>query len=209
MTKILIADHHPIVRHGIHSFLCSDNSSYSIIGEVTHGDELISALKQKNPCLLLLEINMPGIDGFQILKDIKNKFPKTKIVVFSSFPDKLYAHHCINSGARGYINKTTASEEFRDIISSIMTGKIFSHPSLKIKKQDTGGNQQKKSLLQKLSSRETEVLHLLVAGKRNKDIAIGLNINEKTVSTYKSRLLKKLKVKNVAELITHVSAILP
>lgn len=209
MTKILIADHHPIIRHGIQNFLCSDKNGYSIIGEVSHGDHLISALKQKNPCLLLLEINMPGITGFQILKDIKNKFPKTKIVVFSSFPDKLYAHHCINSGACGYVNKATASEEFKKIISLVMSGKIYSHPSLKIMKQDETNSRQKPDLLQKLSSRETEVLNLLMSGKRNKDIAIHLNINEKTVSTYKSRLLKKLKIKNVAELINHVNAIFP
>lgn len=207
MTKIVIADHHPITRFGIISHLCMEGNQYSVIGEVAHGNKLMDVIKKKKPCLLLMELNMPGIEGFQILKDINHDFPKTKIIVFSSYPDEIYAHHCIRSGASGYINKTTTAKEFEKIISSVMRGKTYIPKSLQSNKKTRKEGELRKNLFQKLSSRETEVLNLLLTGKRNKDIAIDLNINEKTVSTYKSRLLKKLEIQNLAELINHINAI--
>lgn len=207
MTKIVIADHHPITRFGIKSHLCVGKNPYSVIGEVAHGNKLMSIIKKKKPCLLLLELNMPGIDGFQILKDISRDFPKTKIIVFSSYPDEIYAHHCITSGASGYVNKTTETKDFERIIASVMAGKIYISKTLEKTENTSIESEKNKNLYQKLSSRETEVLNLLLTGKRNKDIAIHLNINEKTVSTYKSRLLKKLEIQNLAELINHINAI--
>lgn len=205
MNKIIIADHHPITRIGIRDELHEANNRYRVIGEVSHGDALLSTLRREHPALLILELNMPGINGFQILRDIKNEFPDLKIVIFSSYPSEIYATHCINSGASGYIHKTTAPKEFSSIVKKIMEDKIFIN---KKRINDTNASWRKKVESHiKLSARETEVLNLLLEGHRNKDIARELEINEKTVSTYKSRLLKKLNLNNLAELINHSNAL--
>jgi|SRR5690554_76290 len=205
MVQIVLADHHPLTRIGIKDQILQANSSYSVIGEVAHGDKLLPTLKQKRPNLLVLELSMPGIDGFQILRDIKIKFPEIKIVVFSSYPDEIYAQHCINSGAHGYVHKTTSSKDFSKIIKSIVNGDTYINK--KSKNPNNDGLETIKDRYKKLSIRETEVLNLLLQGHRNKDIAMLLDINEKTVSTYKSRLLKKLKVNNLAKLINHTKAL--
>src|SRR5690554_2383623 len=207
MVQIVLADHHPLTRIGIKDQILQANSSYSVIGEVAHGDKLLPTLKQKRPNLLDLELSMPGIDGFQILRDIKSKFPELKIVVFSSYPDEIYAQHCINSGAQGYVHKTTSSKEFSKIIKSIVNGETYINKKIKKKNPENAALETIKDRYKKLSIRETEVLNLLLQGHRNKDIAVLLDINEKTVSTYKSRLLKKLKVNNLAKLINHTKAL--
>lgn len=201
MTNIIIADHHPITRLGIKSHFARDKKKYRIIDEVSNGKKLYNILRKKSVCLLVLEIGMPGINGFHSLKKIKKQFPKTHIIVFSSFPDEIYAHHCLAHGASGYINKTSELEDFSEMISKILNRKNYPN------KIDNLEEQESDNIFYKLSARETEVLNLLLKGKRNKDIAVLLNINEKTVSTYKSRLLKKLQVKNLADLIKYMDAI--
>lgn len=207
MKKIVLADHHPLTRIGIKDQLLQANSNYSIIGEVSHGDKLLGTLKQKRPHLLVLELNMPGINGFQVLRDIKTKFPEIKIVIFSSYPVEIYALHCINSGANGYVHKTTSSKDFSKIVKSVISGETYINKKINKNSLKKEGLETIKDRYKKLSIRETEVLNLLLEGHRNKDIALQLDINEKTVSTYKSRLLKKLKVNNLAKLINHTNAL--
>lgn len=204
MIKVLLADPHPITRYGIKSHLYNSQKKFTIIDEVSHGKELLPALKQNDPCVLLLELKMPGISGFQVLKNITKKFPDTKVIVFSSFPDELYAQHCINSGACGYIHKTVGIENFLEKILSFIEEEVSSSKNAS---STTTKDGTKQSVYKLLSARETEVLKYLLDGKRNKDIALELNINEKTVSTYKTRLLNKLSVKNIPELILHINSL--
>lgn len=204
MIKVLLADPHPITRYGIKSHLYNSQKKFTIVDEISHGKELLPSLKLNNPCVVLLELKMPGISGFQVLKNITKNFPKTKVIVFSSFPHELYAHHCINSGACGYIHKTAEIENFSKKILSFIEDEV-SYP--KNASFTTIKDGTKKSVYRLLSARETEVLKYLLDGKRNKDIALKLNINEKTVSTYKTRLLNKLSVKNIPELILHINSL--
>lgn len=205
MIKVVIADHHPLTRLGIKKHLQSGKGSFSVVGEVAHGDELLTLLKKKKPKVLILELDMPGVHGFSLLKDIKQDFDDLQIIIFSSFPEAIYAHHCIDSGACGYIPKTTSTKDFLKIVKLILSGKKYLNG--KIQKSTGGKARRSKQSFGKLSSRETEVLNLLLEGKRNKDIALRLDINEKTVSTYKSRLLKKMGIQNLADLINHTNAL--
>lgn len=203
MKKVVIADHHPVTRHGIRNLLPPEE--FKITGEVSHGDQLLETLKKRKPCILILELNMPGIKGFRILKEIKKQFPKTKTVIFSSFPQKIYALHCIKAGASGYFHKTTSSRNFSSFIKKISDGKIL----IEKEEIDIENPKNQKAALTPctLSARETEVLNFLLEGHRNKEIAQMLKINEKTVSTYKSRLMKKLNLDNLAALINHSDAL--
>ncbi len=201
MSTILIADHHPITREGIKSLL-TDQNELNVIGNVTNGNDLIKSLRIHSPEVLVIEIDLPDINGITALRTIKTEFPRIRILVFSCHPEEMYALSAIKAGASGYLSKTASTESLYNAIQQVARGGIYLNKNItdKINSGATNGN----GLIakfKKLSTREMEVLNLLSNGKRNKDIAEALDINEKTVSTYKTRLLKKLKVDNLADLI--------
>lgn len=207
MSTILIADHHPITREGISS-LFSKNGDIEILGNVTSGAEMFKFLKNKIPDVLVMEIDLPQINGITALRTIKTDFPGTKILVFSCHPEEMYALSSIKAGASGYLSKTVSTDVLQQAIQQVARGGIYLNKNISDK--INAGVSQSSNLISKfkrLSTRETEVLNMLATGKRNKDIADALDINEKTVSTYKTRLLKKLKVDNLADLI-HQSRLL-
>lgn len=207
MNSVLIADHHPITREGINSLL-SKNDDLEIIGNVTTGNELFKFLKNKIPDVLIMEIDLPQINGITALRTIKSEFPGTKMLIFSCHPEEMYALSAIKAGASGFLSKTVSTEHLQAAIQQVARGGIYLNKNI-TDKINSGMSQSNNliSKFKKLSTRESEVLNLLSAGKRNKDIAEALDINEKTVSTYKTRLLKKLKVDNLADLI-HQSRLL-
>ncbi|MHA6279640.1 response regulator transcription factor [Salinimicrobium sp. CAU 1759] len=201
MTKILIADHHPITRMGISSLL-EKEGVYEVVGKVTNGKDLFRALKSKNPDVLILEIDLPDINGITALRTIKSENPGTKILILSCHPEEMYALNAIKAGAAAYLSKTASTEILSEAVHQVARGGIYLNKEIseKINSGTTRSNNLV-SRYKKLSTREIEVLNLLSTGKRNKDIAEALDINEKTVSTYKTRLLKKLRVDNLADLI--------
>jgi len=202
MKKIIIADHHPVTRKGISCMLKKKKDEFSILAKVNNGEELYKSLQDHNPDILIMEIDMPQINGINALRSIKESFPQTRVLIFSTHPEEIYALRSIKSGAAGYVPKTASTKVFLDALGKIAKGGIFLNEELTSTFTSRNvGESSAISRYKKLSSREIEVLNLLSRGKRNKDIANALNINEKTVSTYKTRLLKKLKVDNLADLI--------
>ena len=201
MKKVVIADHHPIVRKGISCILKND-VNLSIVGIVDNGSDLYKNLEEHKPDILIMEIDMPHTNGFYELRNIKEKFPETSVLIFSVHPEEIYALRSIKLGAAGYLPKTATHKTFLEAIELIREGGIFINEELNSAFTNRNiGEINAISRYKKLSSREIEVLNLLSNGKRNKDIATALGINEKTVSTYKTRLLKKLKADNLADLI--------
>ncbi|WP_203294219.1 response regulator [Luteirhabdus pelagi] len=202
MKKIVIADHHPITRKGIACMLKKNTDDYAIVAKANNGEELYNSLQEHSPDILIMEIDMPQINGINALRSIKDSFPQTRVIIFSTHPEEIYALRSIKSGAAGYIPKTASSKVFMKALKKVAKGGIFLNEELTSTFTSRNvGESSAISRYKKLSSREIEVLNLLSRGKRNKDIANALNINEKTVSTYKTRLLKKLKVDNLADLI--------
>ena len=201
MSTILIADHHPITRVGITSLL-SQNEDLEVVGNVTNGQELFKFLKNKIPDVLIMEIDLPEINGITALRTIKTQFPGTKMLIFSCHPEEMYAISAIKAGASGYLSKTVSTDSLQQAIQQVARGGIYLNKNItdKINSGVSPGSNLI-SKFKKLSTREAEVLNMLSTGKRNKEIAEALDINEKTVSTYKTRLLKKLKVDNLADLI--------
>lgn len=201
MKKVIIADHHPVTRKGIEELLEKTNE-FTIVSKVSRGSELLESLEKFQPDILILELDIPEINGFHALRSIREEFPKVRIAIFSSHPEEIYALRSVKSGAAGYISKTVPEREFIAAIKRIATGGMFLNPELMDAFNNKAVNDNSiMGRYKKLSAREIEVLNLLSNGKRNKDIATLLEINEKTVSTYKTRLLKKLKVSSLAELI--------
>ncbi len=183
--------------------MLQNNPALQVTGRVGSGTQLFNHLDREAPDVLILELDLPQINGINAIRRIKQEYPEVKTLIFSSHPEEMYALSAIKAGAAGYISKHTDNETLEKAIYQVARGGIYLNR--KITERLNSGISRGKSLItkfKKLSTRETEVLNLLSSGKRNKDIAEALDINEKTVSTYKTRLLKKLKVDNVADLIT-------
>ncbi len=201
MKSIFIADHHPVTRKGIACML-KKSKNFTIVGKANNGSELYKNLRLSTPDILIMEIDLPDVNGINALRSIKSEFPEMRVLIFSTHPEEIYALRSIKSGAAGYVPKTASTKLFLKALKQIGKGGIFLNEELT--STFTSRNVAETNAIsryKKLSSREVEVLNLLSSGKRNKDIANALNINEKTVSTYKTRLLKKLKVDNLADLI--------
>lgn len=202
MSTVLIADHHPVVHQGIR-YTLRNNPALEVVGNVHSGMELYGFLSERQPDVLIIEIDLPEINGINALRTIKTDYKKVKILVYTGHPEEVYALSAIKAGAAGYISKMAKLDELEKAIYQVARGGIYLNK--KITDKLNAGISPGRNLIakfKKLSTRESEVLNLISAGKRNKDIAEALSINEKTVSTYKTRLLKKLQVDNVADLIT-------
>jgi two-component system invasion response regulator UvrY len=200
MIKVLVADPHIIVHKGIKAVF-RNSTEISIVGKVTNDEDLYAFLDDNLVDIVIMELDFSAVDGLSILKKIKNEYPAVRALIFTGQPEEVYAISSLKAGASAYLNKSVPSSYIRDAILKISSGGVYITNQLaqSIAFDETTGNPRR--LFKKLSMREVEVLKLLSSGKRNKEIAFELDINEKTVSTYRSRIMKKLKVRNLVELI--------
>ncbi|HBU79025.1 MAG TPA: DNA-binding response regulator [Muricauda sp.] len=206
MIKVLIADNHPIVRLGIRQVL-ETSSDIEVIADVSTTEELFKTLKDVNPDVVILEMDIPEINGIATLRKMKLEFPDIKTLMYSGQSEDVYALSTIRAGAFGYLSKTADLEYIISAVKKVSEGNMFITNELAQRLAFDEGTQKPRRFFRKLSSREVEVLKLLASGKRNKEVAEGLNLNEKTVSTYKARLMKKLNVDNLVDLLQQAKAL--
>ena len=206
MINVLIADNHPIVRHGIKKVLETrdDMKVQSAVGTTT---ELFQALAETTPDVLLLEMDIPEINGIATLRKMKQHYPDVKVLIYSGQSEDVYALSTIRAGASGYLSKTAEQGALTTAIEKVSRGGMFITNELAQRLAFDEGTQKPRRFFRKLSTREVEVLKMLANGKRNKEVAMGLNLNEKTVSTYKARLMKKLNVDNMVDLLQQAKAL--
>lgn len=206
MITVLIADSHPIVRLGIKQVLASA-SGFEVIGDVSSTTELFTTLEKVSPDVVMLEMDIPEINGIATLRKIKQEFPSTKVLMYSGQSEDVYALSTIRAGAYGYLSKTADVDYIISAIKKVAEGNMFITNELAQRLAFDEGTQKPRRFFRKLSTREVEVLKLLASGKRNKEVAEGLNLNEKTVSTYKARLMRKLNVDNLVDLLQQAKAL--
>ncbi|MEO0572108.1 MAG: response regulator transcription factor [Bacteroidota bacterium] len=206
MITVLIADSHPIVRLGIKQVLASA-SGFEVIGDVSSTSELFATLEKVTPDVVMLEMDIPEINGIATLRKIKQEFPSTKVLMYSGQSEDVYALSTIRAGAFGYLSKTADVDYIISAIKKVAEGNMFITNELAQRLAFDEGTQKPRRFFRKLSTREVEVLKLLASGKRNKEVAEGLNLNEKTVSTYKARLMRKLNVDNLVDLLQQAKAL--
>lgn len=199
MIKIVIADPHPIIYKGVKSFF-RNSTEISVIGKTINFLELLNFLESKKIDIVLLEMDLPGLDGLQVIKPLKERFHYVNFLIFSSLSEEVYAISALKSGASGYLCKTNPLKELRSAILKISSGGIYITKKLAEIIAYNESNLNQKSKIDRLSEREVQVLKMLVDGKRNKEVAFSLGINAKTVSTYRSRIMKKLEAKNFVDL---------
>lgn len=206
MISVLIADNHPIVRLGIKHVLDS-SEGIQVIADVSSTSELFKTLERITPDVVMLEMDIPEINGIATLRKIKQEFPDVKVLMYSGQSEDVYALSTIRAGAFGYLSKSSELDYIVSAVRKVSEGNMFITNELAQRLAFDEGSQKPRRFFRKLSSREVEVLKLLASGKRNKEVAEGLNLNEKTVSTYKARLMRKLNVDNLVDLLQQAKAL--
>ncbi len=201
MIKVLIADDHPVVRTGLKQMLAED-PTIEVKGEAGDGHELLRMVRGGGFDVLLLDITMPGMGGLDALKQIKIENPSLPILVLSMHPEDQYGIRVLKAGASGYLMKSTAPDQLIGAVKRIHAGGRYVSPALAEKLAfgiQTGSSGLPHEVL---SDREYQVLCLIGSGHTVKQIGDELAISEKTVSTYRVRILEKMGMKTSAEL-TH------
>ncbi len=206
MIKVLIADHHPIVRMGVRNVLESA-SGFDMVDDVATTEELFETLEKVTPDVVMLEMDIPEVNGIAALRKIKKEYPNVKVLMYSGQSEDVYALSAIRAGAFGYLAKSSAVDYILTAVTKVSEGSMFITNELAQRLAFDEGTKKPRRFFRKLSTREIEVLKLLASGKRNKEVAQGLNLNEKTVSTYKARLMKKLNVDNMVDLLQQAKAL--
>ena len=182
MIKVLIADNHPIVRMGVTHVLDSA-SGFQVVDAVSTTAELFERLERTTPDVVMLEMDIPEINGIATLRRIKKEYPDVKVLMYSGQSEDVYALSTIRAGAFGYLSKASDIDYIISAVKKVSEGNMFITNELAQRLAFDEGTQKPRRFFRKLSTREVEVLKLLASGKRNKDVALGLNLNEKTVST--------------------------
>lgn len=199
--RILIVDDHAVVRQGIKQII-TDMDGPVEVGEAGNGSDAIRMLRDGEWDMVLLDINLPGKNGIEVLKQIKGEWKKLPVLMLSMYSEDQYAMRAIRSGAAGYMTKETAPDELLNAIGKVTRGGRYISAEVAEKlvfDQDEGGDELPHH---ELSDREYEVLRLIASGNTVSEIAEMLTLSVKTISTYRSRILEKMKMKHNAEL-TH------
>jgi DNA-binding NarL/FixJ family response regulator len=199
--KIILADDHRLLREALHLFISSDRR-FKVIGECDNGEEAVRLCRELHPDLLILDINLPLLNGMDAAGLIKTASPLTKILAVSLHTELFYVNKMFRMGASGYVSKSSAREEIMDAIETILHGgkyickevrDIFCWPDAATSNTPAG--------LHSLTPRELEIITLVSKGNSSTEIAGLLNIAPRTVEVHRHNVLKKLKLKNTAALL--------
>ena len=199
VTKILIADDHEVVRRGLKHILEDEFASLQV-GEAGTGAETLEAARQEAWDIVLLDINMPGRGGLEVLAELRQLCPKTPVLVLSVFPEADYAMRAIKLGAAGYLTKRSASDELLSAIRKVLSGGKYVTCTLAEKLATHLSGETHAAPHEKLSDRELQVLRLVGLGKTIKEVAAEMCLSEKTVGTYRSRISEKMNLSTNVEL---------
>jgi two-component system invasion response regulator UvrY len=201
MIRILIADDHPIVRQGIKQVL-EEAPDMKVVGEAETAQEVLAKAHEGEHDLLILDISMPGRPSLEILQDLKSQCPKLPVLILSMYPEDQYGVRAFKAGAAGYMTKETVPAELHKAVRKIVNGGRYVTPGLAEKLAAEVDPISEKSPQELLSEREYLVLCRLAQGQTVSHLADELSLSVKTISTYRTRILEKIKVKNNVEL-TH------
>jgi two-component system invasion response regulator UvrY len=197
--KILLADDHAVVRHGLKQIL-TDAFKRATYGEARNAQEALDLIWKQDWDVVVLDITMPGRSGLDVLREIKKFKPKLPVLVLSMHPENQFAVRVLKSGASGYMTKESAPGELVGAVKKVLAGGRYVSNSL-AENLAASLSANQRAPQEKLSDREFQVLRLIASGKMITEIARELSLSAKTISTYRSRILEKMGMKNNAELM--------
>lgn len=202
----MIVDDHTLIRE-TWSFLLGRDEKFEVIAEVGDGQRAIEIARDKRPNIVLLDINMAPLNGFDVLKMIRKLSPGSKVIAVSMHSQPAYAKKMLRLGARGYVTKNSPRQEMVDAIMDVTAGNTYICQEVKnILSEQMLGEDEGAAGLNQLSEREIEVINQIRDGLSSKEIADRLGISIKTVEVHRHNILKKLKVKNTASLINYINS---
>lgn len=201
MIRVLIADDHPMVRKGL-SQMVAESEDLELVGEAENYAAVSRMLRQGPVDVLLLDVEIPGRNGLEILKAARLSHPKLQVLMFSMYPEEQYAVRALKAGAAGYLTKNTPPQKVLEAIRNAARGRKYISPELaqtlasRISEDVADGRLAHETL----SDREFQTLRFIAGGKKLAEIAMEMSLSPKTVSVYRARLLEKMKLRNNAEL---------
>jgi two-component system, NarL family, invasion response regulator UvrY len=201
-VKILIADDHPIVRHGVKQVLAED-PDMEIVAEARDGDEALRLAREHDWDVAILDFSMPGRSGFDLLGDLRREFPARPVIILSIHAEQMHAARVLRAGGAGYLNKASAPQELARAVRKVAAGGRYVSAALaELLASDVAGDPSR-ALHEQLSDREYRVMWLLASGRQINEIARDMQLRPSTVSTYRTRVFQKLRLRNNAELVQY------
>ncbi len=201
--KVLLTDDHQIILDGLQSLL-KYTDEITVIAEANNGHEALRVLELYQPDVVLMDIDMPVMNGIEALKEIRLRFPLVKVIILSMHCETGMVKSLMNLGAQGYLLKSCSQEELFSAIRKVATGQSYFSPdvTLSLLRSKSGELATKEDLSGVLTDRELEILKLIVAGFSNREVGEKLFISHRTVDTHRTNVMKKLNVSNIAGLIS-------
>ena len=200
MIRVLIADDHTMVRAGL-CRIVEESEEMTVVAEAASGRQAVQLAREHQPDVAVIDISMPEGDGLEVMRQVFAFRPELPVIILTMHEEEQYVIRAIEAGAKGYITKRSAPEQLVSAIRQVMAGGMYLTPEAgNALAQYMSRGKIEKSFLDAISTRELQVLRLLAMGRTNREIASEYNISIKTVDTYRLRLLKKLNLRNNADL---------
>jgi DNA-binding NarL/FixJ family response regulator len=203
-VRVLLVDDHPLFRQGLRALL-EANSAVEVVGEAGDGAEAVALTGERSPDVVIMDISMPGHDGLDATRRIKEYFPEVKVIILSMHADNIYVDQALKSGALGYVHKDAVYDELFFAIDAVQKDKPYLSPT--VLQPIVNGYMQSTptthamTVYNKLTAREKEVFKLMVKGRSRKVLAETLNISPKTVDRHRCNLMEKLNLRKEAEIL--------
>jgi DNA-binding NarL/FixJ family response regulator len=198
--RVFVADDHAIVREGLITLLAAQ-ADIEVVGSASNGREALTQVQALLPRVLILDISMPELDGIETTRQVLAKVPNALIVILSMHSGAQHVFHALEAGARGYLLKESAAKEIIDAVRAVDGGRRYLSPKVSEIVAQGLSDRQGASPLETLSKREREILKLVADGHSSAEIGLMLHLSPKTVDSYRSRLMQKLRVSDLVGLI--------
>lgn len=206
MINVCVADNQPVIHYGINAYF-KGHSEINIAQDANNLEEVLSLLKTTPVDVLVIDLELEGLPGINAVKAVTSTYPDVKVVIFTNLSESIYMPNAIKAGVSAYVHKNESMPRLEFAISRVSKGEVIFNEEVRKKLALIAKQNKNERLYRKLSAREIEVLRYLSDGKKNNEIAKILNLNEKTISTYKLRLLAKLHVTNLVDLVNKAKSL--
>ena len=196
--KVLLVDDHAVMREGLAALL--SGAGIDVIGTASNGREAVHLARELTPDVVVMDISMPDLNGIEAARQIRVRAPSVRVVMLSMHANREHVHQALAAGADGYVLKESAAAEVATAVRAVAAGRRYLSPSIEAAMLEAGGSAAR-GPVESLSTRERQVLQLVVEGGSSAEIARTVHLSPKTVETYRSRLMKKLGVHDVTALV--------